>query len=190
MTDAATMGTGVTGGVRSGPREPVMVARLVRPVGLRGAMKAESWSDVPGRFRVGAGFWVMADPPVRVTLAGVEGVLGGTLTLRFAGRTSVDAVGSWRGCGLAIEESERGALPADRFYHDELKGMMVVTESGVSVGVLRDVWSTGSYDLLVLDHRGTELLLPMVREFVVHVDRDARQVTVRPPDGWLDDAAV
>jgi len=153
-------------------------------------VKAESWSDVPGRFQVGAGFWVMADPPVRVTLAGVAGASGGALTLRFQGCTSVDAVHGWRGCGLAIEESERAPLTGDRFYHDELKGMAVVTESGVSVGIVRDVWSTGPYDLLVLDHGGTERLLPMVRQLVVHVDREMRRVTVRPPNGWLDDAAV
>jgi 16S rRNA processing protein RimM len=132
----------------------------------------------------------MADPPVRVTLAGVEDALPGTLTLRFEGRSSVDAVEGWRGCGLAIEESERAPLPGDRFYHDELKGMVVVTESGVPVGIIQDVWSTGPYDLLVLDSGGTERLLPMVRELILRVDREMRRVTVRLPNGWLDDAAV
>jgi 16S rRNA processing protein RimM len=153
-------------------------------------MKAESWSDVPERFRVGAGFWVMSEPPVRVTLTGVAGALGGTLTLRFEGCASVDVVDGWRGCGLAIEEAERAPLSGDRVYHDELKGMVVATESGVSVGIVREVWSTGPYDLLVLDSGGTERLFPMVRELVVRVDRQRRLVTVRPPNGWLDDAAL
>lgn len=189
MTDAAPTSAGVKE-PRSGPRDPVMVARLLRPVGLRGAVKAESWSDVPGRFQVGACFWVMARPPVRVTLAGVEGASGGSLTLRFQGCTSIEAVDGWRGCALAIEESERAPLESDRFYYDELTGMAVATESGVSVGTVRDVWSTGPYDLLVLDHGGTERLFPMVRELVIRVDREARRVTVRPPNGWWDDAAV
>jgi 16S rRNA processing protein RimM len=132
----------------------------------------------------------MSDPPVRVTLTGVEGAFGGTLTLRFQGFTSVDAVDGWRGCGLAIEEAERVPLSGDRFYHDELKGMAVVTELGVFVGIVRDVWSTGPYDLLVLDSGGTERLFPMVRELVVQIDRQSRLVTVRPPNGWLDDAAL
>ena len=191
MTDGAKEASaGVKDEPRSGPREPVMVARLLRPVGLRGAVKAESWSDVPDRFRVGAGFWVMARPPVRVALAEIVGRMGGTLTLRFQGRTSVEAVEGWRGCALAIEESERAPLASDRFYHDELKGMAVATESGMSVGIVGDVWSAGPYDLLVLDCGGTERLFPMVRELVVRVDRQKRRVTVRPPNGWLDDASV
>lgn len=191
MTDAVTTSApGAAGEPRFGPRDPVMVARLLRPVGLRGAVKAESWSDVPSRFRPGAGFWVMCDPPVRVTLAGVEGAFGNTVTLRFQGRGSVEAVDAWRGCTLAIEESERVPLTGDRLYHDELKGMAVATESGVFVGIVRDVWSTGPYDLLVLDNEGTERLFPLVRDLVVQVDRHTRRVTIRPPNGWLDDAAV
>jgi ribosomal 30S subunit maturation factor RimM len=114
----------------------------------------------------------MADPPVRVTLAGVEDALPGTLTLRFEGRSSVDAVEGWRGCGLAIEESERAPWRAIASI-DELKGMVVVTESGVPVGIIQDVWSTGPYDLLVLNGGGTERLLPMVRAHPPRRSRDA-----------------
>jgi 16S rRNA processing protein RimM len=153
-------------------------------------LKAELWSDVPDRFRVGSGFWVMADPPVRVTLDSAEGAGRGMLTLRFHGRSSIDAVAGWRGCCLAIEESDRAPLTGDCFYYDELTGMAVVMESGLTVGIVRDVWPTGPHDLLVIDSEGTERLLPMVREFVVRIDRAMRRVTVRPPNGWLDDVAV
>lgn len=175
---------------RPGPREPLMVARLLKPVGLGGKVKAQSWSDAADRFLVGSGFWVMATPPVRVTLAEVADAPKGTLTFRFEGRSSIEAVEGWRGCCLAIEESERAPLPGDSFYHDELRGMAVATESGEPVGTVRDVWSAGPHDLLVLESGERERLLPMVRAFVLHVDRAMRRVTVRPPNGWMDDAAV
>jgi 16S rRNA processing protein RimM len=167
-----------------------MVARLLKPVGLGGAVKAESWSDAPDRFRVGSDFWVMADPPVRVTLDSAAGAGPGLLMLRFQGRSSVDAVAGWRGCCLAIEASDRAPLAGDRFYHDELKGMTVMVESGAPVGIIQDLWPTGPHDLLVIESGGTERLLPMVRAFVIRIDRATRRVMVRPPDGWLDDAAV
>lgn len=172
------------------PRDPVMVARVLKPVGLAGRVKAESWSDAPGRFRVGMGCWVMAKPPVRVTLAEVAPSAKGALTLRFEGRSSVESVESWRGCCLAVEESERAPLAGGCFYHDELRGMTVATEAGLPVGTIRDVWSSGPYDLLVLDCEDGERLLPMIRVFVVQVDRETRRITVRPPEGWLDDVAV
>lgn len=175
---------------KPGPREPVMVARLLKPVGLGGRVKAESWSDAPDRFLVGAKFWVMTSPPVRVTLAEVADAPRGALSLRFEGRSSIEAVEGWRGCCLAIEDSERAPLPGNAIYHDELRGMAVVTESGAPVGVVRDVWPAGPHDLLILESGERERLLPMVREFVLSVDRAMRRVTVRPPNGWMDDAAV
>jgi 16S rRNA processing protein RimM len=136
------------------------------------------------------GLWVMAQPPVRVTLAEVAPNTNGVLTLRFEGRSSVESVESWRGCCLAVEESERAPLAGDCFYHDELRGMAVETEGGSPVGTIRDVWSNGPHDLLVLDCEDGERLLPMIRAFVVQVDRERRRIAVRPPNGWLDDVAV
>jgi 16S rRNA processing protein RimM len=175
---------------RGEPTTPVVVAKVVKPVGLNGTVKAEAFSDAPGRFAEGAEFWMLTTPPRRVTVDAVQVAPDGRLSLRFRGYTSVDAVGAWRGCFLAIEESERARLPENVFYHDELKGMSVATEAGTSAGVIRDVWSNGPYDLLVLDDGGTERLLPMIKEFIIRVDRVRRHVIVRPPTGWMDDVAV
>lgn len=174
----------------SAPGAPVTVARVIKPTGLRGSVRVESLSDVPDRFRVGARLWVMTRPPVRVTLAAVAEGPGHTLVLRFRGRSSVDDVQGWRGCFMAIDESERAALPDGMYFHDELAGMDVVTESEHDVGTVRDVWSTGPHDVLVIDDGGTERLLPVVKAFVLRVDRAQRRITVRPPNGWLDDVAM
>jgi 16S rRNA processing protein RimM len=173
-----------------GPTKPVVVAKVVKPVGLNGTVKAEAFSDAPDRFSEGAEFWILTTPPCRVTVDAVQVAPDGRLSLRFQGYSTVEAVGVWRGCFLAIDESERARLPDNMFYHDELNGMSVATEAGTPVGVIRDVWSTGPYDLLALDDGGTERLLPMIKEFVVRVDRVRRHVIVRPPAGWMDDAAV
>jgi len=173
-----------------GPTSPVVVARVVKPIGLQGTVKVATLSDAPDRFAVGAQLWMLTTPPLRVTVEAVQAAPGGRLALRFCGQSSIDAVGAWRGCFLAIDESERAPLPDDVFYHDELKGMSVVTETGTPAGVIRDVWSSGPYDLLALDDGGMERLLPMIKEFVVRVDRMRRHVIVRPPAGWMDDVAV
>ncbi|MFZ5861609.1 MAG: ribosome maturation factor RimM [Nitrospirota bacterium] len=173
-----------------GPASPVVVGRVVKPVGLTGAVKAEVLSDAPDRFAEGAELWVLTAPPVRARVERVRAVPDGRVVLQFCGRSSLDEVGAWRGCYLAIEESERARLPEDAFYHDELKGMSVGTETGARVGVIRNVWSSGPYDLLACDDGGTERLLPMIKEFVVRVDRARRHVVVRPPAGWMDDVAV
>ena len=172
------------------PESPVLVARIVKPHGLRGEVRVESLSDVSWRFRVGATFWLLGEPPARVTVAEVRGDPRGGVYLRFKGWSSIDEAVAARGRYLAVAEAERPALPEGSYYHDQLKGLVAWTETGERVGVVREVWSTGPHDVLVLDADGAERLLAAVKSVVVEVDLAGGRIIVRPPNGWLDDDAL
>src|SRR3989338_3482363 len=141
-----------------------------KPHGLRGEVRVESLSDVSGRFRVGATFWLLGEPPARVTVAEVRGEPRGGVYLRFKEWSSIDEAVAARGRYLAGGEGERPALPEGSYYHDQLRGLVAWTETGQRVGVVREVWSTGPHDVLVLDADGAERLLASVKSVVVDVD--------------------
>lgn len=172
------------------PESPVLVARIVKPHGLRGEVRVESLSDVSGRFRVGATFWLLGEPPARVTVAEVRGDPRGGVYLRFKEWSSIDEAAAARGRYLAVAEAERPALPEGSYYHDQLKGLVAWTETGERVGVVREVWSTGPHPVLVLDAGGAERLLAAVKSVVVEIDLAGGRIIVRPPNGWLDDDAL
>lgn len=172
------------------PDDLVLVGRILKAVGLEGEVKVVSLSDAPKRFDPGVSLWILAEPPRFATIMTVRDAGRGALVMRFSEWRSLDAVAGFRGCYLAVPESERPVLPPDSFYHDELKGLEVWTESGERLGVVRDVWSTGPHDVLVLDAGTSERLLPAIRRVVLKVDLGAHRMTVRPPDGWMDDAAL
>jgi 16S rRNA processing protein RimM len=172
------------------PESPVLVARILKPHGLSGAVRVELLSDVAGRFGVGAIFWLLGEPPARVTVAEVRGDPPGGVYLRFEEWSSVDEAVAARGRYLAIAEAERPTLPEGSYYHDQLKGLIAWTEGGERVGVVRDLWSTGPHDVLVLDADGAERLLAAVKSVVVEVDLAGGRIIVRPPNGWLDDDAL
>ena len=103
---------------------------------------------------------------------------------------SLEIASSFRGSYLAIERLERPALPDGRYYHDQLIGLRARMETGEPVGVVRDIWSAGPHDILVLECNGVERLLPAVKDMIVQVDVLAGTMTVRPPHGWIDDDAL
>ncbi len=75
----------------------------------------------------------------------------------------------------------RSALPPprpDEFYWVDLEGMDVFTTTGVALGTVSHLFSTGANDVLVV--RGDrERMIPWVRpDFVVDVDFDASRITV------------
>jgi len=172
------------------PESPVLVARIVKPHGLRGEVRVEVLSDVSGRFRVGATFWLLGEPPARVTVAEVRGAPRGGVYLRFKEWSPITESVAARGRYLALAEAEPPALPEGSYYHDQLTGLVAWTETGERVGVVREVWSTGPHDVLVLDADGAERLLAAVKSVVVEVDLAGGRLIVRPPNGWLDDDAL
>lgn len=172
------------------PAARVLVGRIGKPHGLGGEVRVESLSDVAGRFRIGATFWALGTPPARLTVAALREDPRGGFCLRFEEWSSLDDAAAFRGCYLAIAESERPALPEGRFYHDELIGLTVWTEGGEMVGVVRDIWSTGPHDILVVKAGPAERLLAAIENVIVTVDIGGGRIVVRPPGGWMDDGTL
>jgi 16S rRNA processing protein RimM len=81
----------------------------------------------------------------------------------------------------AVPALEEGEL----FYHEWI-GVEVVTVDGERLGVVQEIYELLPADLLeVRGPRGT-LLIPLKREIVKELDREARRLVVDPPPGLLD----
>ncbi len=57
---------------------------------------------------------------------------------------------------------------------------------GSSLGAVREIWSTGAHDVLVIERRDQPLLLPATDEVIVEVDRERGILVVEPPRGLLE----
>lgn len=65
----------------------------------------------------------------------------------------------------------------------DLDGCEVVTESGERLGILKDVYPTGSNDVFVVREGERELLIPALKAVVLSIDIGARSIVVRLPPG-------
>lgn len=103
-----------------------------------------------------------------------------------ADRTAAEA---WRGVPLALPEEELPARDENEVLLDELPGMRVHDESLGDLGVV-----AGWYELpqgLVLEVRGPQWRadVPFNEAFVVQMDREARLIAVRLPEGLAEAAS-
>lgn len=67
----------------------------------------------------------------------------------------------------------------DEFYVHELMGMTVTDTERGELGTIREVFTAGASDVWVVRGEAGEVLIPALKQFVLEVDRDARQITVR-----------
>ncbi len=98
--------------------------------------------------------------------------------MNLEGIDTVDEAEELVGTEVYIERSQRGSLPDDSFYFDEIEGFRVVSAAGETIGILKDVYHLPASDCLVVEREGEERLIPFVKELVSGVDIEAGIITV------------
>jgi 16S rRNA processing protein RimM len=159
----------------------VVVGRITRSHGVRGEVAVMVLTEVGERFEPGATVYLDDGQPL--SIAGSRPHRGRML-VTFTGVRDRDAAEKLVQRDLVVPESESPPLPEGSYWDHQLIGCEVVTESGRSLGVLRDVIHTPANDVWSsIDDEGTETLVPAIADVVASVDIDGRRVVVREVPG-------
>lgn len=167
--------------------ELVIIARAVKPRGLKGEIVAELLTDFPERFE-DVDELVLVSPSGERSTKRLEDYWfqNNRVVLKFSGYDDVEAAKELVGVEFAVPESERVPLPADHYYDWELEGCTVKVGDD-SIGQVKSVLKTGGAEILVVTgNSGNELLIPLADSIVVEVDPARKTIVVDPPEGLLD----
>ncbi len=79
-------------------------------------------------------------------------------------------------------------LPDGEYYHHQLLGLEVITETGQKVGVLKEILETGANDVyVVFNSNGKEELIPAIKQNLVKIDIKNKIMVVRLLDYFNQD---
>lgn len=167
--------------------ELILVGRIRRPHGVRGAVVVESLSDNPQRFAAGSRLWTERAGRLTVERAQEH---GGALLVWFETVTDREAAEALRGVELGVPESEVPAPEEGTWYQFQLVGCRCSDATAGELGTVRDVVEDGGgLLLLVEDDAGRSLPVPFVRAFLRRVDVEARRIDLALPPGLIDACA-
>ena len=157
----------------------VRVGRVAKPHGIKGELKivphgaAADFQHFPVLLLgeeaapVGRVYRVIGlRPQEKTVLVTLEGVGDRTAAEVLSGRE------------VWVDKQFLPALAEDEFYWHELVGLRVVSESGRVLGKVTALFATGGHDVLVVRGGGREYLIPARREFMLHTDQAAGELTV------------
>ncbi len=182
----------------AGLPEYASVARIRRPHGVKGELLIEALTDepdailAPGRrvFRGSTAGEVWLAPSTRAPLGLEVRALrpvkdGWLITLEGVGdRTEAER---WNGRHLLVPLEELPEPGEDEVFMHELVGMTLVDAvSGRELGPVVEFYELPQGLLLEFRTAGRLVNLPFVDEFVREVDRAARVIRVRLPDGLIE----
>jgi 16S rRNA processing protein RimM len=163
------------------PEPTVVVGKVTKAHGLRGEVTVLVLSDNPDRFVDGSVVYLEDGKQLIVSSTRHNGA---RLLVNFEGITDRASADRLRGRMLVVPRSMLPALPPGEYWPHQLEGCEVVTESGRSLGAIKDVIPNPANDLWVsVDDEGVEYLVPAIRELVVEVDLPSMRVLVRDVPG-------
>ena len=171
----------------AGSSELVIIARAVKPRGLKGEIVAELLTDFPDRFEEVEEL-VLVSPHGERTTKRLEDYWfqNDRVVLKLADYDDVETAKELVGFAFAVPESERVPLPADHYYDWELEGCTVMV-GAESIGTVKSVLKTGGAEILVVaGESDKERLIPFADSIVVKVDAEKKTIVVDPPEGLLD----
>jgi 16S rRNA processing protein RimM len=165
----------------------VLVGRIARPHGHRGAVIVKAETDFPEvRFAPGATVWIeRAGVPAEVTIVDAR-FHNGRPIVTFEGVGSMNDAELLRGAELRVPEGALQGLPEGAFYHFQLIGCEVTTIGGDRVGTVRAVEGDAGNHRLSITSESGEVLVPLVTSICVSIDVVAKRIVIDPPAGLLD----
>lgn len=90
------------------------------------------------------------------------------------------------GRAVCVDRAQLPPTEPGEAYHLDIVGCAVRTESGEPVGVVREVFRTGSNDVCVVEGDRGEHLIPLIADVIVRFDVPAREIVIRPIPGLLE----
>jgi 16S rRNA processing protein RimM len=171
----------------AGANELVIIARAVKPRGLKGEIVAQLLTDFPDRFD-DVEELILVSPGGERTTKRLEDYWfqNDRVVLKLAGYDDVETAKQLVGFEFAVPEQDRVPLPADHYYDWELEGC-TVKAGAESIGTVRSVMKTGGAEILVVTNdSGKEQLIPLADSIVVAVDTEGKTIVIDPPEGLLD----
>ena len=169
--------------------DAILVGVVARTHGNRGEVVVNPETDFPeDRFYEGAQLMARAADGSPSTLEVVTMRMHqGRPVILFKGIASMNDAELLAGTELRVAEDDSDAdrLAPGEYFHRDLIGCDVVTESGESIGQVAAVDDGHGQTRLVVRSRRNEVLIPLA-DAICTVDIAAKRITVRPPEGLLE----
>ena len=85
---------------------------------------------------------------------------------------------TFRGYEIFADQVELPQLADDEYFLEDLVGCSVVDEQEKHIGKVVEVLTPASHDILVVQEGNTETMVPLVDEWVLEVDIDAKRIQI------------
>ena len=165
----------------------LQVGAITQPHGIHGEVKVFPTTNDVKRFKKLKE--VILDTGREQKVLEIEGVkfFKQYAILKFKGYDNINDIEKYKGKPLLVTRENAVKLGRDEYFIADLIGIEVYDEDGKYLGVLQKVIETGANDVYEVKFEdGREVLFPAIRQCILDVDMENRNMKVHIMDGLLD----
>ncbi|MBN1198153.1 MAG: 16S rRNA processing protein RimM, partial [Bacteroidales bacterium] len=100
--------------------------------------------------------------------------------------TTADHADVFSGKELFLPLSNLPPLDGNRFYFHEIEGFQVIDEGFGELGHIESILELPQQALFQIRYQKKEILIPVVDEVIVKVDRSNRTLRIHAPEGLIE----
>jgi 16S rRNA processing protein RimM len=159
---------------------------LTKPHGLKGAFHVFMDVDDPYAYEsLDAVFVQQGNEMVPYFIAELQ-IRDNMNLMVLEGIDSVDSAKELVGSKLFLPVAMLPKLNDNQYYYHEIVDYQVVDLILGPLGNVKEVYSTGAQDVIIMIYQGVEVLIPLTDEIVPQVDKNNKVITTQLPEGLLD----
>jgi 16S rRNA processing protein RimM len=160
------------------------IGKIIGVHGMKGYLRVFSFDEATDLFFPGNSL-TLKHPDGKMQTVTIEDVQVHKHIFRVAvadvnDRTEAEAL---VGTEILINRSELPEPEEGKWYWCDLVGLAVYAADETYLGRIENLFETGSNDVLVVKHNGSEILIPVIESVICSVDFEAKKVIVNLPEG-------
>lgn len=158
----------------------IVIGKIGAPHGIRGELKITPLTDFPDRFSELK--QVYADDEL-LTVESVR-YQNNFVLMKFAEYPVREEAASLTGRHLQVTRDDAMPLEEGQYYIGDIIGLEVYNEAGEYLGIVTNVFPTGSNDVYVVSKKDSakELLIPALKKVVLQISVAEGKMIVRPEE--------
>ena len=163
------------------------LGRISKPFGSKGQLTVFLDVDDSRKYKKLESIYLDLDGEwVPFFITSIEILSGRKALIQFEDVNNAQDAAVYTGREMYLPLTSLPTLKGKKFYYHEIKGFTVIDKVHGKIGIISDVMDLPRQSLLQIVHDDKEILIPILDDVIVKIDRDKKELHIRAPEGLID----
>ena len=162
------------------------IGQIVNTFGIKGFVKVNPWVNDVTRFDELKKVYIKIRKSLKELEIEEVKYHKNQVLLKFKGVETVEQAEMLRNAILEIDRKDAIPLEEGEYFIADLLESEVYTDEGKKLGILEDIFNTGSNDIYVVKNElGKSILLPRIKDVFKEIDVENKKIIVHLIEGLI-----